>query len=631
MKRLLPFLSALVLTCSAFADDGNFATVDYSFTGDADYSFSGPGRPGQQDVAMLINDPTLVGARIVGVRIPLGPNRGLLAEDCSVWGASELTLSEDGENVADIFSVETKIIGAPVLRSSETPEVPPSISVDFSSPIIIPIGGLYLGYSLTVTQLYQYSLKFPHAVAPTDKSNGFFLHAPALSQYVEWTPYGVQNGVGLAMTIIIEIPQDENAATIALTSDAYSLPGTPTTVDALITNHGTSEVSSLEYIVDFEDGEHVGPLSYSLDDNHISSAYASEALVKLPIPARNDMGEHLFTVTLTGINSKPNTDMFTTASAFLNVIDFMPVTRPLMEEYTGFWCAACPSAYVTLLQMHDYDPDLIAISIHNKDKIATVTPDKYPFHISGYPSIHVNRKTTRGASMSLTEVWDYERAQLAPAAIEVNAEWCDDEQTHIKATATARFIDPHSEADYRIAFCLIGNGLTSPDWGQRNDYAGNTNLTGPYWDIFTNADREVKGLVYDDVALIYPSLQGEAGSIPSEIERGKFYSASYEFDLADATCNDTTNSNYGVNLVQDKSKLRVIAMVYDAKTAKVVNSTITDFMQTSGVETVGEENHVVATEYYDLQGIKYSERPSSGLYILVERRADGSTTARKLH
>ena len=46
--------------------------------------------------------------------------------------------------------------------------------------------------------------------------------------------------------------------------------------------------------------------------------------------------------------------------------------------------------------------------------------------------------------------------------MEVAVEWTDESHSAVKATATTRFIESHSGADYRLSYLLVADGLSDP-------------------------------------------------------------------------------------------------------------------------------------------------------------------------
>lgn len=617
---LYPILLSLAIIIPASADDA--VELEYSYA-EGSSSGWGTGRDTSYDVAIRIYDPSMYGSYIKGVRVPLAPSGGSLSEDVAVWVSSTLALDAEGKNMADIARAEGKLIGSPALKKGEVPDTPPYISIDFPEKVLIPEGGVYVGYSLTVTGVYNYTMMFPHQLVDSERKGGLFVHDS--KKYTDWTDCTEQLGKASAMKVLIEVDRHENATSLVIPADSYIEVEKSGKLRVELINHGSQPLKSVGYTFAFEGEEPLEEGTLTLDTPLVAT-YGARTEVELPLPERSVLGLFPYTLTLTSVNGERNADNVAQARSLLHVLDFMPVTRPLLEDVTGFWCAGCASSFVKLKEMHDEYPDLVAVSIHNKDQIAAVPSALYPLEVNGFPTFWINRKTPMRGDFDAE--WERELRKLAPAAVEVEAEWADAEHTRLRARAEARFIDDASDVDYRMAFVLIGDGMSDPAWGQRNSYSGRTDLTGKYWEPFVNGGHQVFGLVYDDIALIYSSMNGEPGSVPSLIKAGERYGAEYEFDLADAVCNFNGGINYGNNIVKDKNLLRVVAYVYDAKSGRVVNSTVSSYMGGSGVEQTLSDSDILSTHFYDLHGRQLPAPPAEGLYIRQTRNADGTQTSR---
>ena len=83
---------------------------------------------------------------------------------------------------------------------------------------------------------------------------------------------------------------------------------------------------------------------------------------------------------------------------------------------------------------------------------------------------------------------------------------------------------------------------------------------------------------------------------------------SYAFSLADAV-----NTN-GFPVIQDVQKLKVVALLIDAGTGKVVNAKVAKLGDTAGISIIEVDNRSKSAAYFDLQGRRVV-KPAKGLYI----------------
>ena len=154
---------------------------------------------------------------------------------------------------------------------------------------------------------------------------------------------------------------------------------------------------------------------------------------------------------------------------------------------------------------------------------------------------------------------------------------------------------------------------TTSGWAQTNNLSNNKNYSNlTFW---YNSPSKVTGLEYNHVAVAAWSVQnGVSGSVESTINAGEVQEFSYVASIA---------SN---KLIQDKSKLHVVALLIDKTTGIIVNAVQTTIKDKgTGIETVESRPMTQAAGIYTLGG-KVVSTPQKGVNIV--RMADGS--ARKM-
>ena len=169
-----------------------------------------------------------------------------------------------------------------------------------------------------------------------------------------------------------------------------------------------------------------------------------------------------------------------------------------------------------------------------------------------------------------------------------------------------------SGANYGIAYIITADGLhgTGSNWIQHNYYSKDYQ-NGAYstmykegMDMFNNG-AEYQVLIYDDVVIATSGKGGAtiAGVIPADCKEADEYHHSMTFNIADM------NSNYGKkeNLVQDKTRLNAIALVYDNATHHVLNCAkchvTLDTDSSTGIKAIRNGNSVMQ-DCYNLAGQK---------------------------
>lgn len=308
------------------------------------------------------------------------------------------------------------------------------------------------------------------------------------------------------------------------------------------------------------------------------------------------------------------------------MIPFVPVNRPLVEEYTGLWCGYCPVGYIALETLkEDFGSQFVALSYHNGDPMATIADNDYPQSVDGFPSSFINRYKSDVYPGDLVEVWPEFAQGIAIADIDVKLDWADEAKTQLAATAACRFVEDQNNADYTVAFFLVGDNMTDPDWQQSNYLSGETSLTGKYAELFIEGGDKVSGLVFNDIVLSGECSLGTAQGLPANIKQGETVEDSYTFDLTAVKNLD------GADIITDKTKIRVVAAILDRATGEAINSNSSDYASSStGIANVTvEATSVIATEYYDLTGRRISS-PAKGVSICVRRLDNGQSRTRKV-
>ena len=189
-----------------------------------------------------------------------------------------------------------------------------------------------------------------------------------------------------------------------------------------------------------------------------------------------------------------------------------------------------------------------------------------------------------------------------------------------------------------VAYALLEDGMSDPKWTQANDF-GKDNFEGPYWDLFCGKEFMVKGIIYDDVVVSFPSPKGIEHSIPSAISGETDYKHSSILYLKDAVCQYIGAPTYGQSLIKDPDKLRVVALLIDGKTGNVCNAASSGYSKDaplykdpSGISLPvmnEEESETLSTDYFTLEGIRLNNLPENGTVIMVHHKADGTTVAEK--
>ena len=308
--------------------------------------------------------------------------------------------------------------------------------------------------------------------------------------------------------------------------------------------------------------------------------------------------------------------------------------RPLLEEYTGFWCEWCPKGYIAMEIINEqYGDDQVTISFHHKDDLAVTST--FPVSFVGVPVATINRGklldpyygTTEREDMQIATLLEEAMAEDAIAMVEVEAEF---DGVNLNANAKAVFGDNFDDANYQIGYILVSDNLSNSRWRQSNEYYYYQDaewIKGTPLEEVASWGFYVRGLVYNFVAIDAKGMMGIKNSLPSSIQAGETYEHSYSFNVA---------SN---PVVQNPDDIGVVAFIVDKNTGRTINSA--KFMLNSKVEDPGTgddettsvdsvvDSEIVSSEYFDLTG-KRILNPEKGIYIVKETLSDGTVNKRKI-
>lgn len=564
------------------------------------------GRAQGYDLASYIYDPSLKGMKVKGLRITAP--QGTAVTQYTGWLSNGLSLKMvDGVKVADADI--TSNVGDVVSGHAE---------VMFDEPYEIGDEGFFAGYTIPVTDEEE------ALMITTDKmGGGLWIHTTsALRNWKDLSSAGSP-----CIELILE-GQPLNAATIVVPANTYAKKGEPIYVNAKVYNHGTSMLNSYAYTYEVNGVTKSANLKSFIKGDH----WGRSSDIMLELDPIAEAGSYPLTVTVTAANGSDNQDVVPTHVGMVNIMDFVPVHRALVEEYTGTWCGWCTRGLVAMRMLAEtYGDDFIGVAYHNSDPMEVTT--SFPSPVEGFPSAFVERYydvdpyygyDSNGFGMK--DLIDFVMSQLAVVDLNVKAEWADEARTELKATVESNFVMNAAGSDYGIEVMLVEDDMYGPagtDWDQHNYYADMADQYGDDPDLgpLCELPGTIQGYHFNDVLVASSGVVD--GSLPDMIVANTVNSFDYSF-YADYLYNTSYEP-----IIQNKDKLHVVAIVVDTATGRVLNAAKTS-VGNAAVNEIGDDNKVVAsTMYYDLTGRMVSN-PGNGIYVKVVRYTDGSQRSFKV-
>lgn len=569
------------------------------------------------DFAIRISDPGMAGTKITAFRCPV--NKPEKLTNIRGWLSKELATNSDRANVPDVMEVEASVSENGML------------SVVLTEPYVLTREGVYIGFSFDITELDEDNdNKKPLILVPGTESDGFWMHSSRT--YRKWRKMEYLRQI-LPMTVTLMGDFADNSLAVTSVSPSTIEVGDNFNVTIGLSNFGTNEVRTIDYT--YSVGDVVSGAGSLRLDTPVPATLGGRGTATIPIKPLDKPGNYPIDVTVTKVNGEDNMSSNATCTGSVVCALFVPVNRPLFEEYTGLWCGFCPRGYIGMERMKELYPDrFVALSYHGRQRDPLECTETTPNNVSGYPKAYINRELSldpyygSGASqeeLGVRNDWLEYANRTTIAEVDAHLGWTDENHTAVNCYARVRFVGDYPDSDYRLSFALLADGITQVDGTellQSNYFKGDYNVTGSDWDKFVYGEEKVN-IPFNDIVVAYNDQWGVPGSLPTDIQAGEYYGYSYQYSLP-------LKNKYGVEVVSDYTKLRCVA-VLTSSDGKVINCCASPYIGTSGIGNViaGSASPIVSTEYYNLSGIRV-EHPSGGIFIRIIRHEDGTSDTDKV-
>ena len=564
------------------------------------------GRAQGYDLATYIYDPSLKGLKVKGLRIS-APN-GTAVTQYTGWLSSSLGLK---------FVDEVKVADADI--ASKTGEVVSGhAEVMFDEPYEIGEEGFFAGYTIPVTDEEE-----PMMITSDKLGGGLWIHTTSAMR--NWSD---QSTVGSPCIELILEGQPMDAASIVVPANSFAKKGEPIYVNAKLYNHGQNALRSYAYTYEINGVTNTLELNTNIAGDH----WGRSRDIVIELPPIAESGNYPLTVTVPKANDNDNQDVNPTSEGMVNIMDFVPVHRALVEEYTGTWCGWCTRGLVAMKMLAEvYGDDFIGVAYHNSDPMA-ITED-YPSPVQGFPSAFVERNYEvdpyhgyDDTGFGMKELVDYVMSQLAVVDLNVKADWADESRTEVKATVESNFVMNADGSDYGIEVMLVEDDMYGPagtNWDQHNYYATMADEYGSDPDLgpLCELPETIEEYHFNDVLVATSGVIDE--SLPEAIVANTVNNYEHSFYV-----DYIYNLNYEP-IIQNKDQLHVVAIVVDKATGKVLNAAKAKVGTSAVNEITDELKEVASTTYYDLTGRRVSN-PDAGIYVKVVRYTDGSQRSFKV-
>lgn len=546
------------------------------------------------DAAIRIpaSEEIVSGSSIKAIRLWLGSDVSAISSTLRVW----ISTSLPAQNT----------IRADYRKTIKKADIVGGLNeVELDSAFVVDHRDIYVGFTFNINKK-----SYPVMAYGDDVPDGFYYRTYSGTNYSSWSNlYGNEYG-RLALQVLVEAKEfPTNCVSVADFGETMILMGKSKSIPITITNKGMNAVKSIAYTITSEDGEinEEGKKSFTAISNNVSKTFnISFEAGKEPVKA-----QRTFTVTM--VNDEPNTAFANSGTGFVITLKEEKQVKPVIEEFTGTWCGWCPRGIVGMDKVHEeYGDKVVQIAAHSGDVMAiSAYSSIINTYCDGYPGSITDRQFEADPSFSgLKSALSQAFNRVPPAAIELYAEWATEEQKAVVFNTTTSFAYSGYNNQYAIAFVLVEDGLkgTGSNWAQQNYYSGQSGSDDMSW--WYKQGSSVTGIEFNHVAV--------AGW---NVQNGVNNSVNPNFDPDIPQEFSYTGSISSNSLIQDKRKLKAIAILIDRSTGKIVNaaqSEIADFA--TAVNSV-TSNSDIPEACYSLDGRKL---PHSQKGINIIRMTDGT-------
>lgn len=451
-----------------------------------------------------------------------------------------------------------------------------------ASPYTIPEGGCYVGYSFYVDDASEFEGKYPVLTAATSEpavNGGHFLRASLSVQ--EWTNMYGSGFSNLATQVFISgnFPDDNASVGATLNGRGWAIKGEGGHVSMTVRGTGTSPVSSLDYTVTNTGKGTSYDMHANLDDNTV--AFGEVKDVNIPVKAEEESGTAKIQITVNKVNGTAIPDKGNlSATGSLMTLASRVKKMVVMEEFTATGCGYCPRGITGMRMLKEHYPEsFIGIAVH--DKMGKTDPMKISAYntvlanySAGLPSATLNRTATidpyYGSDITGTMPFyienDYKALLETPAecAVDVTAAWGDADYTKLNVKTDITFQYNGTSAPFSIGYVVVEDSLTgnTSGWYQSNYLSGDRGLmTEPNLSEWVSMPSSIKDIAYDHVAIAATGIStGLKNIIKTPFAEGVAQTHEYTIDLT------------GNKVLQDKRKLKIVAIIFNTNTKEVVNA-----------------------------------------------------------
>ena len=375
----------------------------------------------------------------------------------------------------------------------------------------------------------------------------------------------------LLLLPLVSMAADYSVAPMNVGDWLVRLGDATATMPVRVTNYGTQKVSRISYTLynvttQKSEGEREMTLSTPIDNGET-------ATIQVPLGAGPTFGQDELIFTVTKVNGNYNSASVNYTYVERYTVKKVAHKRVLVEDYTGTWCQYCPAGIIAMESLARlYPDDFVGVSIHcYNDRLASSVAYQDGMiskWAQSFPSVYMNRKD-KLAGWDGRSMFENACKLVTPFEMGVKARW-NAAKTNINVEASVEAcMSQSSDVTYAVAYVLTVSGLTGYNQQVNPSYKTENNdpVFDPEFAVFKNLDNYYQG-GYFNTALTFNDVVIASQGISSGVSETAFS----QLAVGSPRYYQTSFDNIGqYSVVQDPTKLTVIAMLINQKTGQVEN------------------------------------------------------------
>ena len=495
------------------------------------------------------------------------PRNSLAIHNVTVWLSTTLPKSDIDADI-EILDIPNSQLATEMFRDHQ---------VAFKQSHVIPEGGVYVGYAFDITEdLNNAGCPIECTNSEKNREGAFWLknnHLLSWSNMTsEWGNLKVQVLFGGGNYI-------QNTVRILDFNHTSAVLGDKSQTEVMLINDGANEIKRINYQVTGKKGG-----SYEKETSVLIPAFDKDIVV-LELDADETQGFDEKTITITKVNGVSNmASQCFEVKGTLYTLKNKPKSVAVMEETVASHSGNAPVCISVTEKLKEmYGDQVLPIAIHRND-VMEISDYGDILNLNSQYAHYVNRKkgfsdlyygTLPKRVYDWGVVWESNSfgidrdiqdalGQIVPGFVNVHAVWADEDHNKIDISADTQFEMDADNLPFRLGFVLLEDGLCGEGaaWTIDNYFPGSGNgYEDPIFDKWCNMPSKIEGMKYDYVPVAaWSPYKGIEGTIPTSVKAGQANPYTFRADI-------TGNSH-----IQDKTKLRAVALLLDKNTGRIINA-----------------------------------------------------------